>query len=155
VPQRLPKLIEQALLKQANIVLTRVGEKQVSVTYEKFDTRLDLEKPNQNRTTPLVIALSSKDVRTNTVRVISQRGDAPNPNLIFRFANKSSEEIEALVSGANRQPVKIMKDGIVVTEAPYYNGYLDHQHNYVGMNLVFKDSDYDQAKLAEKSLRGE
>jgi hypothetical protein len=153
VPQTVPKLIEQAVLKQAGVVLTRVDEKQVSVAYNKYDTRLDLQRVEH--TTPLTIALTSKDVQTNTVRVTSQRGDAPNPNLVFRFANKSSEEIEALISGVNRQPVKIMKDGIVVTEAPSYSGYLDRQHNFVGMVLVFKNSDYDQAKLAEKTLRGE
>jgi hypothetical protein len=152
VRQRVPKLIEQAVLKQAGVVLTRVNEKQASVTYEKYDTRLELKKVNQ--TTPLTITLTSKDVQTNTVRVTTQPGSS-GQNLIFRFANKSPEEIEALVSGVNRQPVKIMKDGIIVTEAPGYGGHSDHQHNLVGMTLVFKGSDYDQAKLAEKTLRGE
>jgi len=152
VRQTVPKLIEQAVLKQAGVVLTRLNEKQATVTYEKFDYRLDLKKVDQ--TTPLTITLTSKDVQTNTVR-ITTRPDSFGQNLNFRFANKSPEEIEALVSGVNRQPVKIMKDGIVVTEAPGYGGHSDHQHNLDGMMLVFKGSDYAQAKLAEKTLRGE
>jgi hypothetical protein len=150
VPQRLPKLIEQALFKQAGVALARMDEKRVSVTYDKFDTRLDLQKLHQTK--PLTIILTPKDVQTNSVRIITQPFDQ-SQNLVFRFANKSSEEIEALVSGVNRQPVKIMKDGLVVTESPGYTAQLDRQHNFVGMILIF--TNYDQTKLAEQTLRGE
>jgi hypothetical protein len=100
----------------------------------------------------LTIALTSQDVQTNSVRLLAAPTERCQ-NIVFRLANKSPEEVEALISGVNRQPVKIMKDGMVVTESPSYSGYLDRQHDFVGMVLIFTND--AEAKLAARTLRGE
>jgi len=150
VARNVPNLLEQALMKQANIVIRKVDDKQVSVTYEKYDIKLNLDKGRQ--TAPLIIVLTSNDVRTNTVHLATQPTDHTQ-NLIIQFAYKSSEEIETLVWSPNHR-AQIMKDGVVVAESEGYAGYLDSTgEKFKGLDLLF--SNYDEAKLAEKALRGD
>jgi hypothetical protein len=149
VPETVPQLLEQALLKQAHIVLARLDDKEVTVKYDQYDIQLDLQKAEQ--TAPLLITLTSEDVQTNSVRLITGP-EARTQNVCFNFAYKSSEEIEALACGIHR--AQILKDGIAVTEPAGYGAILAHDgKRYVGLGLLF--TSYDQAKLAEKTLRGE
>jgi hypothetical protein len=101
---------------------------------------------------PQFIILASQDVNTNSVHLITSP-DTPVQNVTFRYVGKSSEEIKAILDSHPR--AKIMRDGVVVAETidGGCGGYVDGHTNYVGLVLVF--SKYDQAKLAEKALRGD
>ena len=109
----------------------------------------------QDKVVPIV--LTSKDVYTNSVNVTTApTSDAQN--LVFRYRNKSSDEIKAIAKRRPRGRVKVMKDGVVVAETPdwWYGGQVEivrGQTNFIGLVLIFKK--YDQAKLAEKALRGD
>ncbi len=99
-----------------------------------------------------IIVLTSKDVDTNSVRVITQATSSVQ-NLVFRYVGKTSAEIEAIV---HRHPqVQVVQDGRIVTATDGGCGGLADdvhgQRNYVGLVLIFDN--YDQAKLAEKTLR--
>jgi hypothetical protein len=98
------------------------------------------------------IVLTSKDVYTNSVRVITQPS-TPCQNLVFLYSGKTSAEIEAIVKA--RPFVQVVKDGtiIVETDAPCA-GYTAYGHtNYIGLVLIFNK--YDQVKLAERTLHGD
>jgi hypothetical protein len=98
------------------------------------------------------IVLTSKDVDKNSVRVITSPTN-PKQNLVFHYIDKSSAEIQAIARIHPRG--QVMKDGVVVAEtvAGGCGGYLNGTTNYVGLVLIF--SNYEQAKLAEKALRGD
>jgi hypothetical protein len=98
------------------------------------------------------IILTSKDVDTNSVRVITSP-NIPTPNLVFKYVGKTSEEIKAI--GQERPQVQVMKNGIIVAETgrvSLWHEIKKGQTNCVGLVLIFDN--YDQAKLVEKTLRG-
>ena len=74
-------------------------------------------------------------------------------NLTFRFIGKTSAEIKAI---ADKHPsARIMRnDGVILAEtvAGGCNGYVDGT-NYIGLVLIF--TNYDQAKIAAQTLRGD
>jgi len=96
------------------------------------------------------ITLTSDDADTNSVRLISQPTTSVQ-NVVFRYADKTSAEIKAILDTHPR--AKIMRDGIVVAEAVGCGGIVDHHTNHIGLVLIFHK--YDEAKVAEKALRGE
>ena len=96
------------------------------------------------------ISLTSNDVDTNSVRLITQPTDTYQ-NVVFRYADKTSAEIKAIRDTHPR--AKIMQDGIVVAEAVGCGGLTENHTNYIGLVLIF--SKYDEGKTAEKALRGE
>jgi len=101
---------------------------------------------------PQFIILTSHDVVTNSVHLITTP-DTPVQNVLFRYVGKTSAEIKTI---ANSHPrAKIMRDGVVVAETVDggCGGYVDKHTNYIGLTLIF--SKYDEAKVAEKALRGE
>ena len=99
-----------------------------------------------------IIILTTHDVDTNSVRLITQP-TASVQNVVFRYADKTSAEIEAIRDSHPR--AKIIRDGIVVAETVDGGcaGYCDKHTNYIGLVLIF--SKYDEGKAAEKALRGE
>jgi hypothetical protein len=99
-----------------------------------------------------VIILTSHDVDTNSVRLITQPTTSVQ-NVVFRYAGKTSTEIEAIRDSHPR--AKIMRDGVVVAETVDGGcaGYCDKQTNYIGLVLIFRK--FDEGKAAEKALRGE
>ena len=138
--------IEQALAKQAGIVITHLDEKRVSVTYND-----DWEEPRAESQSQFII-LTSQDVKTNSVHLSTTPAEGPNQNVLFKYADKSPDEIKAIV---NSHPIaKIMKDGVEVAETVQggCGGYLDKHTNYVGLVLIFGKN--DEAKLAANTLRG-
>jgi len=98
------------------------------------------------------IILTSHDVDTNSVHLITQP-TTPVQNVMFRYAGKTSAEIKAIIDSHPR--AKIMRDGVVVAETVDggCGGYVDKHTNYIGLTLIF--SKYDEAKAAEKALRGD
>jgi hypothetical protein len=98
-----------------------------------------------------VIILTSHDVDTNSVRLITPPTTS-DQNVVFRYVGKTSTEIKAIHDSHPR--FKIMQDGVVVAETyGGCGGWVDKQTNYVGLVLIF--SKYDEGKAAEKALRGE
>jgi hypothetical protein len=146
-PEALTPLIEQALLKQAGIVITHLDDKRASVTY---NNQLELQPSGQSQSQ--FIILTSQDVKTNTVHLITT-SDTPVQNVMFKYAGKTSAEIKTIIDSHPR--AKIMWDDVVMAETVEggCGGYVDKHTNYVGLVLIF--SKYDQAKLAEKTLRGD
>jgi hypothetical protein len=100
------------------------------------------------------IVLTPQDVDKNSVRLTTQRTDRQQ-NLSFRCVGKTSAEIENIRRSHPR--VQVVRDGKVVVEIEQGAGGLRENVNgrseYVGLVLILDD--YDQAKLAEKALRGE
>jgi hypothetical protein len=99
------------------------------------------------------IVLTSRDVDTNHVRLITH-SDTPYQNLVIRLPGKTSEELYAIDRSFPR--VRIVKDGVVVVEAEIawalWDGVGSTSTNCVGLILGF--GKYDEAKLAQKTLRG-
>jgi hypothetical protein len=104
---------------------------------------------SQAQTQRPFLILTSHDVDTNSVRLITQP-TTPQQNVVFRYVGKSSAEIKAIRDNYPR--ARIMRDGVVVGEA-VCGGYVDRQTNFVGLVLIFEK--YDEARAAEKALRGE
>jgi hypothetical protein len=131
---------------------------------EKTDKALITDKnillANSNRDgqdKSLPILLTSKDVDTNSVRVTTSPA-SDHQNLVFKFGHKNSAEIKAIAKRRPRGQAKVMKNGVVIAETPEggFGGHVqivDGQTNFIGLTLTF--SNYDQAKLAEKALRGD
>ena len=98
--------------------------------------------------------LTPQDVDKNSVRVISQPIDAVQ-NLVFKYVGKTSAEIEAIVR--EHPGIQIVRDGAVAVESEnctgLASGEVNGQRRYTGLVLIFDT--YDQAKLAEKALRGQ
>ena len=105
---------------------------------------------SQGQSQPRFIVLTSHDVDTNSVHLITQPS-TPVQNVVFRYVGKTSEEIRAIRDSHPR--AKIMRDGVVVAETVDggCGGYVDKHTNFVGLVLIFHK--YDQAKAAEKALR--
>lgn len=101
---------------------------------------------------PRVIVLTSHDVDTNSVRLITPPS-TPRQNVVFRYNGKTSKEIRAISD--SHPHVKIMRDGMIMAETVDGGcaGWVDKQTNFVGLVLIFNN--YDQAKAAEKALRGD
>jgi hypothetical protein len=99
-----------------------------------------------------IIILTSHDVDTNSVRLITQATTLVQ-NVVFRYAGKTSAEIKSIRDSHPR--AKIMREGVVVAETVDGGcaGYCDKHTNYIGLILIF--SKYDEGKAAEKALRGE
>ncbi len=98
------------------------------------------------------IAVTPKEVKPESVRLLSDGPADSVHNVIFRYAGKKSEDIKAIVSSHPR--VKIVKDGKTVVPDAGCTGYRDHTGtNYVGLVLLFHS--YDEAALAEKTLKAE
>jgi hypothetical protein len=97
------------------------------------------------------IILTSHDVDTNSVHLITQPTTS-GQNVLFRYVGKTPAEIKTIMDSHPR--AKIMQDGVVVAETVEggCGGYVDKHTNYVGLTLIF--SKYDEAKAAEKALRG-
>ena len=97
------------------------------------------------------IVLTSRDVDTNSVRLISRTTES-NQNVVFRYLGKSSAEIKAIRD--NHPTVRIVRNGAIVAETDpgACSGYVEHETNYVGLVLGF--SQYDKAMAAAKALRG-
>jgi hypothetical protein len=101
--------------------------------------------------TPLIV-LTAKDVKTNSVRVITPP-TISSPNLVFEYIGKTSEEIKAI--SKSHPKVQIAKNGITIAKTPYVSLWYkvkNGQTNCVGLVLIF--TNYAEAKLAEKTLRG-
>lgn len=107
---------------------------------------------SQGQDQPRFIVLTSHDVDTNSVRLITQPS-TPVQNVVFRYVGKTSAEIKAIRDSHPR--AEIMQDGVVVAETidGGCGGYVDKHTNFVGLVLIF--TKYDQAKAAEKALRGD
>jgi len=144
--EALTPLIEQALAKQAGIVITHLDGKRVSVTYND-----EWEEPRAGSQAHFII-LTSQDVKTNSVHLITTPAEGPNQDVLFKYADKTPAEIKAIANG--QTTAKIMKDGVEVAETVQGGcaGYLDKHTNYVGLDLIF--GNYDEAKLAANTLRG-
>jgi hypothetical protein len=102
----------------------------------------------------ITLTLTAAEVDPKSVRVITQP-TTPWQNLVFRYVGKDSEEIKTI---AIKQPqIQIVKDGVVVAETDggcsLWKKITNGQTNNIGLVLLF--SDYDKAKLAEKTLRGD
>jgi hypothetical protein len=99
------------------------------------------------------IMLTSRDVQTNSVELFNQLNTNGLQNLEVRLVGKTSDEIKVMCE--NAYEVQIVKDGIIVTKTDRgFCGVTDETHtNYLALDLLF--SKYDQARLAEKTLRGE
>ena len=99
------------------------------------------------------IVLTSKDVDTNHVR-LATHPDTPYQNLVLRLPGKTSEELYAIDRSHPR--VRIVKNGVVVVEAEFAAALWDGKGltstKCVGLILGFRK--YDDAKLAQKTLRG-
>jgi hypothetical protein len=100
------------------------------------------------------IVLTSRDVDTNHVR-LATHPDTPYQNLVLRLPGKTSEELYAIDRSHPR--VRIARDGVVVIEAEIawalWDGKGSTSTNCVGLILGFRK--YDDAKIAQKTLRGD
>ena len=108
------------------------------------------------RTKAAMTVLDTKDIQPSSVSLLTKPSD-PLQNLAFSYVGKTSAEIKAIANSAYE--FQIVKNGVVVAQTDKGCAILtdqwthpDSPHN-VGLVLLF--SDYDQAKLAEKTLRGE
>jgi hypothetical protein len=144
--EALTPLIEQALAEQAGIVITHLDGKRVFVTSN------DKWEEQRAGSQAHFIILTSQDVKTNSVHLITTPAEGPNQNVLFKYADKTPAEIKAIANG--HPTAKIMKDGVEVAETVQGGcaGYLDKHTNYVGLDLIF--GNYDEAKLAANTMRG-
>ncbi len=96
------------------------------------------------------IALTSAEVDPKSVRITTKRKTVSQPNLVFHYVGKTSEEIKS----NDKCRVRIIKDGKSILEAPYPSIVFTRvgDTNFIGMLLVFNT--YEEAELAEKTLRG-
>ena len=100
----------------------------------------------------LTIILTSKEVDTNSVRLIT----GPNvfsQNVVFNYIHKTSEEIKSI--GEKRPWVEVLKGKNIVGETKMVSLWKNNsgnQTNYTGLVLIFTNR--DQAELVEKTLRG-
>jgi len=99
------------------------------------------------------IILSSKDVDSKSVRIITQP-EQRIQNVVAHCVGKTSAEIKAICDNPKTRAV-IMKDGVILaeTKAGRCGAITENGTNYIGVVLMFDR--LDQAKLAEKGLRGD
>jgi hypothetical protein len=101
---------------------------------------------------PKYIVLTSRDVDTNSVRLISQPTNLVQ-GVAFRYVGKTPVQIKAI---HDSQPhFKIMRNGVVVAETlgpSSCAGCIDKHTNYVGLVLFF--GKYEEGKAAQSALRG-
>ena len=142
--------LNQALLDQAGIVMTGLGDGRTSVTYtDGLDPRP--ESPSQSTADAVspagTLILTARDVNPKSVRL------ATSSNLVFEFAHKSSDEIGAIIKA--HPQIVIRRNGETVIQARSYT-YLSEKVNgqMSPFGLVLIIHDYGQAKLAEQALRG-
>jgi hypothetical protein len=127
-------------------MLSHINMKTACITLFTWLSAFCLYAQSQQR----VIVLTSKDVDTNHVRVATHSNDSYQ-NLVLLFPGKKSDVIKAIANGDPHG--QIVKDGVVMVEADFVCGVGDGTStNCIGLVLGFKT--YDQAKLAEKTLRG-
>jgi len=125
-------------------VLALYGQsQQVPLTFNEGVTNHELYRHQP------VIVLTSKDVDTNHVR-LATRPDTSYQNLVVPLIGKTPEEIRAIDKLHPR--VQIMKEGVVIAEAQIGWAFQNRSTNYNALLLGFKK--YDEAKLAEMTLRG-
>ena len=144
--------LNQALLNQAGIVMTGLGDERTSVTYnDGLDPKP--ESPSQPQPTPDAVSpagtliLTAQDVNPKSVRL------ATSSNLVFEFAHKSSNEIGAIIKAHPR--VEIRRYGETVAKVHSYATLSDRVNGQMApVGLVLIIHDYGQAKLAEQALRG-
>ena len=142
--------LNQALLDQAGIVMTGLGDGRTSVTYnDGLDPRP--ESPSQSTADAVspagTLILTARDVNPKSVRL------ATSSNLVFEFAHKSSDEIGAIIKA--HPQIVIRRNGETVIQArsyTYLSEKVNGQMSPVGLVLIIHD--YGQAKLAEQALRG-
>ena len=144
--EALTPVLEKALFAQAGIEIKHVDGKRVMVYYH--DELVPLRAGDQ----PRLIILTSQDVKTNSVQLITTPTEHPLQKVLFEYASKSPDEIKAIAS--SHPTVKIMKDGVEVAETALGGSveYLDKKNICVGLDLIFET--YDEAKLAANALRG-
>jgi len=102
--------------------------------------------------TNLIVTPSEVDpqsVRLTAAKEIQQ-------NVTFNYLNKTPEQVKAIYR--MHPAVSVVKDGVVVARAPACTGHKDHigpdgHVDFAGLVLIFDD--LDQAKKAEKALKGE
>lgn len=142
--------LNQALLEQAGIVMTGLGDGRTSVTYnDGLDPQpASASQPPSEAVSPAgTLVLTVRDVNPKSVRL------ATSSNLVFEFAHKSSDEIGAIIKA--HPQIVIRRNGETVMQARSYT-YLSDKVNGqmapVGLVLIFHT--FDQAKLAEQALRG-
>jgi hypothetical protein len=96
---------------------------------------------------PEKIRVSSADVDTNSVRVVTRFSPY---NLVFKFKDKSSIEIRNMVG----KRIQLVKDGLVHLETERGATTLSGENNRdVGLVILFEHS--KDAAIARKILRGE
>jgi hypothetical protein len=143
-------LIQHALLEQAGVVITPLDTNRALVTY---DRSLPIKSSGMQQQR-IKLALTPAEVDPKSVHVITQP-TSPWQNLVFRYVGKTSEEIKAIA--VEHPEIQIVKDGVVVTETDggcaLRKKIANGQTNNIGLVLLF--SDYEKAKLAEKTLRGD
>jgi hypothetical protein len=144
--EALTPVLEKALFDQASIEIKHWDSKSVMVYYH--DELAPLRAGDQ----PRLIILTSQDVKTNSVRLITTPAEGPSQNVVFKYADKSPAEIKAIANGQTM--ARIMKNGVEVAETVQGGcaGYRDTNMNYVGLDLIFDK--YDEAKLAANTLKG-
>jgi len=144
--EALTPVLEKALFDQAGIEIKHWDSKSVMVYYH--DELAPLRAGDQ----PRLIILTSQDVKTNSVQLITTPTEHPLQKVLFEYASKSPDEIKAIAS--SHPTVKIMKDGVEVAETALGGSveYLDKKNICVGLDLIFET--YDEAKLAANTLRG-
>jgi len=144
--EALTPVLEKALFDQACIEIKHWDSKSVMVYYH--DELAPLRAGDQ----PRLIILTSQDVKTNSVRLITTPAEGPSQNVVFKYADKSPAEIKAIANGQTM--ARIMKNGVEVAETVQGGcaGYRDTNMNYVGLDLIFDK--YDEAKLAANTLKG-
>jgi len=144
--EALTPVLEKALFDQAGIEIKHVDGKRVMVINHNWPVQ-----PRAGSQAHFII-LTSQDVKTNSVRLITGPAAGSSQNVLFKYASKSPAEIKAIANG--QTTARIMKDGVEVAETVQGGcaGYLDKNNTYIGLDLIF--GNYDEAKLAANTLRG-
>lgn len=142
--------LNQALLDQAGIVMTGLGDGRTSVTYNDGldpQPQSPSQPPSEVVSSAGTLVLTARDVHPKSVRITSP------DDLVLEFAHKSADEIAAIFR--SRPKVEILRFGVTVAKASSFaelRSKVNGQEIPVGLVLIFPGA--DQAKLAEKALRG-